>query len=233
MICRNSTTVERVMIDGPNGRLSAKLGYGEGLTRAACVLINPHPHMGGHIDNPLIRSLAKQLLSIPAATLRFEYSGVGDSEGDRVDVAQSMMTFWNTGAAPEDERFEADARVVTRWARDDLALPIVLIGYSFGAFVAHRIADGPTLGRILICPTLTQHAFRPLSETDSPTSILYSDNDFATPHDTITQWIATAQPPTRSLCIPGADHFMRGHETTVADECICSVRAWLHAGGTS
>lgn len=233
MMCREAITCEQITISGHSGRLSASLSYGDDQPRAVGVLLNPHPHMGGHIDNPLIRTLATHLVDAPAATLRFDYSGIGASAGARVDVGESMMAFWDTGTAPEDQRFEADAQAVARWARRELAIPVVLIGYSFGAFLAHRITDEQIVGRIFICPTLTQHAFTSAVPLSCPTTVIFSDNDFATPMNTTRQWIAASQTTTRSLCIPGANHFMRGHEPAVADECLLSIRTWLNIGATS
>lgn len=217
-------TQERVRFTGPRGALAGELAYGEA-ANAAALLLNPHPYMGGRMDNNLIRHLAVSLPEQGVATLRFDYGGVGESEGGEIDVAASMAEFWRTNAAPQDPAMVEDARAADAWLRRTLGLPPVLIGYSFGAFVAGRLLDAATPAVVLMTPTLLQHDYTALAESAAPKLVVYSDDDFATPMEVSRRWTAAAWEPKRSLCVTGGEHFFRGLESTVGEAIARFLRA--------
>src|SRR5262245_12832064 len=94
-------TLERVRIPVADGQLSGELAYPDGPPAFASVIVNPHPHMGGSMHNNLVTALADRVAS-HGVTRRFDYRGVGESDGTRLDLADSLGEFWKTGKAPED-----------------------------------------------------------------------------------------------------------------------------------
>lgn len=91
------------------------------------VLCHPHPQMGGTMNAPLLLALQDALVTAEWNVLRFNFRGIGDSEGST-----------GTGTAELD-----DARGALELARDRWPdLPIALGGWSFGAAVAIRVASG-------------------------------------------------------------------------------------------
>lgn len=215
---------ESVRIETPQGQLAGELGYTMQRPAVACALFNPHPFMGGQMDNNVIREIARTLPAEQAITLRFDYSGVGASTGPRIDLAASMLSFWETGHAPQDPQMIADARAASHWLHDATRKPQVFIGYSFGSYAATRVIDERTTGVVIISPTLKQHDFKALSGCTLPKLIIYSDNDFATPCGMIESWIQTL-PQVQSLCIPGGEHFFKQKEHQVARACAAFVRS--------
>jgi alpha/beta superfamily hydrolase len=217
-----SITREQLSIPGPRGGLAAELAYPSGWLRCAWLLVNPHPHMGGTMTNNLIAHLGHALAG-DAITVRFDYSGIGRSAGAPVDVAASMSQFWATGRAPEDAPMVDDARAALQWLRRTVGLPIVVCGYSFGAFVATEIVenDSQDAGVVLISPTLRQHDLPRMHELFIPSLVIYSDNDFATPAATTEAWVGEFAPSCllESRCVRGAQHFYRQREPEVADLC--------------
>ncbi len=217
---REPVTQERVVIDGPRTpqgalRLSGELAYMDPVCSAA-LLLNPHPFMGGTMNNPLIRCLARALPTSGTLTLRFDYRGVGESEGQSADIVDSMMRFWETGHAPDDPRLIDDARGALHWLAAQVTVPIVLVGYSFGAYVAACLSAEHPRPVSLIAPTLATHAFPTDGTRDEPLQVIYSDNDFATPLDVTTRWIGRLSQHADTQCLCGADHFFRGREEQVA-----------------
>ena len=219
-------TVERVSIPGEAGLLAGELSYGDdgdaggGGPFHLALLINPHPHMGGSMRNGLVAHLAAELPATGAVVLRFDYRGVGDSDGASPDVAASMAEFWRTGHAPEDEGMVSDARAALRWARRQApALPVLLVGYSFGASAATRLLHEDGLaGVVLIAPTLRQHDFsRAAGGAAPPLLVVYSDNDFATPRGVTESWLSTVD--AESHCVVGGEHFFLGQEPVVTRVC--------------
>ena len=204
---------ERVHIPGPRGELAGELAYAAASPALAVLLVPPHPHMGGSMDNNIIRHLAADLPSMGAITLRFDYAGI-------VDLAASMAEFWQTGHAPEDPLMVADAAAAQTWFARSAALPQVVIGYSFGAFVAVTLAARTEpRALVLISPTIGQHDFSELRRFSGPILVVYSDDDFATPGQQIEQWLRVAGRPIASRCIAGANHFFLNREAEIADLC--------------
>lgn len=220
---------EQLTIPGPAGGLSAELIYPvEGRACAAIVLVNPHPLMGGTMQNNVIAALAENLPVEGLVTLRFDYRGVGHSEGDRADVEAAMAAFWKSGHAPQDEGLIDDAQAVLRWADRHLELPVAVVGYSFGAYAALRmITDRERGATVLISPTLKQHCFQCVTTTEAPLLVIYSDDDFATPRQSTESWLASLPVPVQSLCIPGGEHFFKGLEARVTGAVGAFIRSTM------
>lgn len=221
----SEAVTERVALPGPRGALCAELAYGVGEPAVACLLLNPHPHMGGRMSNNVIAHLAGELAERGAATLRFDYAGVGESEGATPDVMGSMMQFWSRGCAPEDPLMVQDAAAALQWLRAELALPVVLIGYSFGSQVASRLCASHVAGVVAIAPTLKQHDLAGFAASRLPKLVLYSDNDFATPRGFTEAWLAALAEPAEVYCVAGGEHFFRGREGELAHRCTAFLRA--------
>jgi len=212
------TICERVEIPAPAGTLCGQLGYRMDTahpptppSRIAGVLIcSPHPYMGGHMDLPLLSTIADHLVARGTPTLRFDYGGVGNSGGPPFDVGSAMDAFWKTGVAPQDPTLIEEARCVLRWFTNQLNAPIMLIGYSFGALVASRICDDSTPAIALVAPTVTHHDYAGFSNDRIPTLVVAGVGDFATADDEMVAWVRSLSPATRLVQIPEADHFFRG-----------------------
>ncbi|MEP0841427.1 MAG: hypothetical protein HRF43_01795 [Phycisphaerae bacterium] len=210
---------EAVRIEGPRGPLAGALAYTEDAALAACLLVNPHPHMGGRMSNNLIARLAAELPSAGLIALRFDYAGVGESPGEPIDLYASMARFWATDTAPEDPLMIEDARAAAGWLRSQAGLPVGLVGYSFGAYAAASIADADTIGLAMISPTLTRHDFSTLAACAAPKLVVYSDDDFATPADATQRWAGSLPNLRGAHRLAGGNHFFRGQEDRVADLC--------------
>lgn len=206
---------ESIHVKGPR-RLAGELAYTVDSPRAICLLINPHPYMGGRMDNNIIARLASTLSAARIATLRFDYAGVGSSEGQAIDVIAAMAEFWRTGHAPVDDLMIEDAASSLAWLRAQRRAPLFVVGYSFGAYVASQIAPDDCAALVLISPTLRHHEIDVDFAPGVPKLIISSDNDFATDSATLSRWFEALQPPKRQRRIPGGQHFFRGMESEVA-----------------
>jgi len=215
---------ERVRIPASLGALAGELAYPPGDTHFAVVMVNPHPHMGGHTGNNLMVRLGEVLAGDGGVVLSFDYSGVGESDGPRIDVAESMSQFWQTGVAPEDPRMVEDTRRAVAWMAQAVRLPLLLAGYSFGAHAVTMSLTDDRGAVILISPTIRQHDFTRLRERRIAKLVVHSDNDFATPKAELEAWLAELSPPLETHCVPGGDHFFRGQEDAVAGACLAFAR---------
>lgn len=212
----NETLIhEKIVIPASRGTLAAELCYTTENPSMVCLLLNPHPHMGGSMKNNLIAYLSEHLVECGVATLKFDYAGIGESEGEGVDLVKSMAEFWKSGSSAEDCGMIEDAQAVVDWAEASLGLPIVLIGYSFGTYVASELVKREMRACVMINPTLTQHGITVPVENTGLSLVLYSSDDFATPQSTTHEWIDGLSTSLRWVRIVGGDHFYRNREREV------------------
>ncbi|MDQ3784402.1 MAG: alpha/beta fold hydrolase [Actinomycetota bacterium] len=108
---------------------------------AAVVLCHPHPKMGGTMTAPLLLALRDELLSRRWAVLRFNFRGIGRSEGES-----------STGELETEDA--AGALDLVRERRPDL--PVAIAGWSFGGAVAVRVAalDEAVTACVAIAPAV-------------------------------------------------------------------------------
>ena len=108
-------------IQGPVGRLEARLDRPAGAARAVVVVASPHPKHGGTMQDKVVYQATQGFVRAGCAVLRFNYRGAGTSDGEFSDGPGEM----------DDYRAALDAA-----AREFPGLPIWAAGYSFGAYIA-------------------------------------------------------------------------------------------------
>lgn len=225
-------TRERVYIPGPRGRLAGELSYPHDKTARAAVLIaNPHPLMGGAVGNNVVERLALDLPAYGYVTLRFDYGGVGKSGGEPVDVAKNMRPFWETGTSPADPGMAEEIGYASAWLGSQFDLPQAGIGYSFGAYALVSSSADRLAALVLISPTVARHDFSSFKADGRPTMVIYSDDDFATPIEVIHQWLDSLDPPARRCLLTSGEHFYRGMEPRIVGACADFIGQTLAEGG--
>lgn len=168
---------------------------------------------------PLLSRIAEGLAGRAIATLRFDYAGVGESEGARVQIGEAMQRFWSTGSAPEDSMLEEEARVARAWLAHHASDRMALLGYSFGSYLAARLHDADAAALVMIAPTIARHDYSALWNEGTPTLVIRGDADFATTGEEFESWIGGLAGPTEVRHVAGGDHFFRGMEAEVAATC--------------
>ena len=159
--------------------------------RGLLLVAHPHPLHGGSLDNKVVATLAKTALDRGWVAVRPNFRGVGMSEG----------TF--DGGVGETEDLLAVVRFVEKSYPD---LPWVLAGFSFGAYVQHRLRQQmPAQRLILIAPAVTMYEFAPVPVD---TVVIFGDADELIPPTAMQHW-ADAQHLTVKR-IPDAGHFFHG-----------------------
>jgi alpha/beta superfamily hydrolase len=218
-------TEESVFFTSDNLTLHGGLSYNEDISSGpAAVLCPPHPQLGGDMDNNIITAIHKGLASKNIISLRFNYRGVGKSEGcgdEQLDI-ESLKTFWEESYSPFDLPRQHDAAAALNYLKGVPGVDrenIFLIGYSFGAYSVQQIAlaDPYVRALILIAPTIRFHDFSPLNNLSLPKLIIWSDNDFSCPsHEYEKSFMVFAQPKKNKI-FRNADHFFIGKEEALSD----------------
>src|ERR1700731_3863014 len=126
--------IESHLIEGPAGKLEALLEEpADGEPREACLVCHPHPLFGGTMHNKVVYRIARGMRRAGAVVLRFNFRGVGSSEGVH-----------DQGAGEEE-----DARAALGFLRERYpGLPYSMAGFSFGSRVVMKLgcmldAPGP------------------------------------------------------------------------------------------
>lgn len=127
-----------VLLDGPGGQLEARyLRHPQ--AKGVALVCHPNPAQGGSMLNKVVSTLQRTARDASYSTLRFNYRGVGASAGKHclgpgeVDDAEAALS-WLCAQHPE--------------------LPVVLMGFSFGAYVAAMLA-----GRLAVQGAAVQQLF--------------------------------------------------------------------------
>ena len=200
--------IEAHTLAGPAGALEALLEEPETASpREAILLCHPHPAHGGTMHNKVVYRLARGLRRSGSVVLRFNFRGVGRSEGV-YDQAVGELE---------------DARAAVVWLRQRYPdLPYSLAGFSFGSRIILRL--GCSLGgaeRLIAAgfPTWREDNTY-LSECATPKIFIQSTADEFGPSAALNLLYENFADPKRLIYIPAQDHFFLGAleelENTVA-----------------
>ena len=77
----NRPNEERFVIDGPSGNLELAITEPSGVVKGCAVIAHPHPLYGGTLDNKVVQTLAKAFNVLGLTAVRFNFRGVGKSDG--------------------------------------------------------------------------------------------------------------------------------------------------------
>ena len=185
---------------GSAGRLEALLNTGAAAAPFCALVCHPHPSGGGTMHNKVVYHTMKAISSFGLPVLRFNFRGVGLSEG----------AFSHGVGEQEDVRSALD------WLHQAFHLPILFAGFSFGSHVGLRAccSDDRVAGLIALglpveaAGRLYTYDFLP--SCTAPKLFLTGAEDPFAPRQLQQAILATATAPSSAYWIEGADHFFQG-----------------------
>jgi uncharacterized protein len=184
---------------GPAGKLEAVLNTGNPDAHYAALVLHPHPLGGGTLHNKVVYHTMKAFASLGLPVLRFNFRGVGLSEG----------TFHGR------EEID-DARAALDWLDSNLSLPILLAGFSFGSYIGMQAGCGDHRVKGMIGLGIPHRAegrsysFNFLEHCTQPKLFVCGAEDQFGPHDAVKQMLQRAAEPKHMVWIEGAEHFFQG-----------------------
>jgi alpha/beta superfamily hydrolase len=221
---------ERVHFRAGPYLLEGQLAYPEeGLPRGGVVIAGSHPLLGGNMDNNVVRALADGLAEQGLVSVRFNYRGVGASQGPAVDVAAHMAQFWRTSHVPGEADYAQDLQGAVNFLHSATGpgLPLALVGYSFGcSLYADRKVRDAAAALVLVAPTPQRHDYTPLRSAEVPMLVVASEDDFATDTASLRHWFESLSGPRRLVLGPFDNHFFRGHEEWLAQTVFDFLAQW-------
>lgn len=192
---------DRHLLDGPSGRIEVVLDWPSGpVTGGVACIGHPHPLYGGTMDNKVAATMARSFASLGWLAVRFNFRGVGASEGVH-----------DHGHGETDD-FLYVLRTVPALADVAARLPpghpVALAGFSFGSFVAARAAQTlaaesrPADYLVLVGAAAGKW---PMPDVRADTLVIHGEHDETITLAAVLDWLRPQGVPV--LVIPGADHF--------------------------
>ena len=187
----------RETVEGPAGRIECAVDRPEVAAIGLAVVCHPHPPSGGTLDNKVVQTIARACLGLGWASVRFNFRGIGASEGT-----------WDEGRGEVDDALA----VIAAWrSRPEFAsLPLVLAGFSFGGYVAVTAAnrlEAPARPRrlVLVGPSTEKQQ---VGNVPADTLVIHGESDDVVPLSATLAWARPQSLPV--LVFPGVGHFFHG-----------------------
>ena len=209
--------LRNVDLFGPAGRLEAIVNEGAPDAPFAALVCHPHPLGGGSLHNKVVYH-AMKTLNAPRwgfhyPVLRFNFRGVGLSDGV------------HHGSEEVD-----DVLAAINFLENEYALPIVVVGFSFGAAMALEAcaqtgADVRAIAALGLPAQAEGRTYRYsfLADLRKPKLFLSGDRDPFAPPVELETIVRLASEPKQLVLVPGADHFFAGRLSQMQD----ALAAWL------
>ena len=201
-------------LEGPAGRLEAILWTPSAPARhqpqLAAVVCHPHPRFGGTMHNKVVYQAAKSLASLGLPVLRFNFRGAGLSAGEH-----------DRGVGERDDLRAAIDFV----AKQFRAWPVLLAGFSFGAWVALGVGceDGRVSDLIGLGVPVNSSDFSFLRSSTKPKLFVQGSADQYGAVEKVTRLVASLPGENHLVVVKGADHFFSGH----LDQLDAAITTWL------
>jgi alpha/beta superfamily hydrolase len=174
---------------------------------AAVVLAHPHPLHGGTMHTKVVFQAAKAFCRLGCAVLRFNFRGVGVSDGAFAD------------GVGEKNDFRAG---VDFMANRHPGVPIWAAGMSFGSFVAMTAGaeDDRVTTLVGIALPFTMYDFSAVSRSTKPKFLIHGERDELCPLRAVWEFYGHASEPKELVVIDAADHLFDGRVSEVADAIV-------------
>jgi alpha/beta superfamily hydrolase len=193
---------ERLAVDGPAGRIEIVVDHPAGFptdgaeepARGIALVAHPHPLFGGALDNKVAQTLARAFTELGYVAVRPNFRGVGASEGSH----------------DHGDGETEDLVRVADWALGRFGpLPVVLAGFSFGAYVQTRVAKRLQAERLVLVGVpdglVTGGRTYRTETVPADTVVIHGELDETAPLANVLGWARPQELPV--VVVPGADHF--------------------------
>lgn len=207
---QNSTSL---FLHGQAGRLEVALQYPAHSARDDFIGIvcHPHPLHGGTMNNKVVTTAAKALNQLDIISIRFNYRGVGESEGSYGDMVGEYE----------------DLQTIMDWVLYHFPKKnIFLIGFSFGAFITAKAASHPHVKHLTsIAPAITHVDYSVVPKLKCPWLVIHGELDELIWIKDVKKW--SKQHNIKLHIIAHASHFFHGKLVELRDTLIQEWHAYL------
>lgn len=202
---------EFLILAGPAGALEVAIDRSAGDPCGTAVIAHPHPLHGGTLTNKVVQTLARACVQSGWTAVRFNFRGVGRSEGV-YDEGRGEL---------EDLLAVIDARAPTG--------PLCLAGFSFGSFVTSHAAARLNASRdiqrlVLVGTAASRFEVAPVAQDlHGRTLVVHGEQDDTVPLSAVMDWARPQSLPI--LVVPGGGHFFHGQLPLLRELVLRHLRA--------
>jgi hypothetical protein len=176
---------------------------------AVAVICHPHPLHGGALTNKVVHQLAKTFNEMGAVSIRFNFRGVGESEGE-YDEGRGELE---------------DLVAIARWAGERWQdLPLWLAGFSFGGFIALQGAQRLEPRRLVtVAPAVNYFPAESLHLPGLDWLLIQGESDDIVPTVQVKKWVESLEYQPQFVLIEGAGHFFHGRLNALRQVLIDTI----------
>lgn len=198
-------TPSLLFIPGQQGQLETMLTEPvESLQKVVCIICHPNPTQEGTMHNKVVTTMARAFDHMGFITVRFNYRGVGKSEGTYGKVLGEID----------------DLKSILDWVKQQWPEHKVwLAGFSFGSYISSSVAnEREGIDQLVsVAPAVNHHDFNALTEIHCPWLVIASDSDEVVPFDQVKPWLESPPSPIETVILHGASHFFHGRLIELRD----------------
>jgi uncharacterized protein len=202
---------EYLLTPGPAGALEVAIDRPEGAALGCAVIAHPHPLHGGAMSNKVVQTLARAFVQSGWTAVRFNFRGVGRSEGVHDHGNGELNDLLH---------------VVSAFAGDGA---LCLAGFSFGAFVTSHAVERLRAARdlrqvVLVGTAASRFSVAPIApELHSRTLVIHGEQDDTVELSSVMAWARPQNLPV--LVVPAGGHFFHGQLPLLRDLVCRHLRA--------
>lgn len=196
---------------GPAGSLEVAIDRPAGDPRGTAVIAHPHPLHGGTLTNKVVQTLARACVQSGWTAVRFNFRGVGQSEG-----------VYDEGRGELEDLLAVIEALAA-------AGPLCLAGFSFGSFVTSHAAARLHVSRdiqrlVLVGTAASRFEVAPVApELHGRTLVIHGEQDDTVPLSAVMDWARPQSLPV--LVVPGGGHFFHGQLPLLRELVLRHLRA--------
>ena len=198
-----------IIIPGPEGRLEARYQKGKDQRSPICLVLHPHPRQGGTMNNKIVYNIFHAFKNIGFATLRFNFRGVGKSQGS-YDNGVGELT---------------DAAAALDWLQNEnpTAQNTWIAGFSFGSWLALQLLmRRPEIaGFVAVSPPANLYDFSFLAPCPASGLIIQGTDDKIVEAEQVSELVDKLNKQKNLKVVYkkliGADHFFKNELDDIQD----------------
>ena len=200
----------QIIIPGPIGKLEAILHVPDAADYSRFAIVcHPHPLQNGTMHNKVVSTICKSFNNLNIPCIRFNFRGVGASEGIFGHVAGEVE----------------DCLAVVDWLKQQWpAAALYLAGFSFGAYVAAETATKVSTKQLItIAPSVERMPYYQLAYVTCPWLVVQGEEDEVVVPQAVYTWFEQLQANKTLVRFPQTGHFFHGKLIELQDLLTSAV----------